>query len=136
MENCQENLRLRVNVIFLLTDFTPGGLVTEYTVSQNSPNRIALKISTFLFTEVSKVFYHARPVLGRWQVQLATTVCKFWRRLYHARLPFLKQGSISTENTNIFTLYSKTLNCSEHVLDACKNETLEMFTLDRRVTVP
>ena len=77
----------------MLTDFTPGGLVTEYTVSQNSLNRIALKISTFLFCPKSctpsswaaEVFYHARPV---W-LQLAT-VCKFWQRLYHAWLPFLK----------------------------------------------
>ena len=54
----------RVNVIFLLTDFTPGGLVTEYTVSQNSPNPIALKISHFILGQWvggKKGFYHARP---------------------------------------------------------------------------
>ena len=80
----------------MLTDFTPGGLVTEYTVSQNSPNRIALKISTFLFWpkvhtcahQVFGVFYHARPVWLR--VQLAA-VCKFWQRLCYAWLPFLKR---------------------------------------------
>ena len=54
----------RVNVIFLLTDFTPGGLVTEYTVSQNSPNPIALKIFTFYSWAIlggKKGFYHAPP---------------------------------------------------------------------------
>ena len=41
-----EKIFHRVNVIFLLTDFTPGGVVTGDTVSQNGPNLIALKIST------------------------------------------------------------------------------------------
>ena len=67
----------RVNVIFLLTDFTPGGLVTEYTVSQNSPNPIALKISTFYSWAVGgrqeRFLSCSASLTQRW-VQLAT-VC-------------------------------------------------------------
>ena len=65
-ENCQENFQQHVNVIFLLTDFTLGGLVTEYTVSQSGPNRIALKIFEILSRKTEfwgkKSLYHGRPV--------------------------------------------------------------------------
>ena len=44
------------------------------------------------------------------------------------------------KNTAVFRqkipTFSKALNCSEHLLDACRKQTLQMFSLDCKVTVP
>ena len=44
------------------------------------------------------------------------------------------------KNTAVFRQkipkFSKASNCSEHLLDACRKQTLQMFTLDCKVTVP